>query len=571
MFETVDQEVSDPRLTPDQLLKQLESIESGNERLKQLRKVITSAEIYEDKRFTIPRGADGKPDWESNAYYLNEQPVDPLKCFESTSWSPHSPYNQAETWQSYYDRVQTALSQDTDYEALAALEDAFNQEVVYSLLEITPEFIEVLLEKTGMEPEGILMAGSGSEVLLAVWELYGSANAVITDENGSDIVKTLRSKLKALEVTIRDGLNLVKKPERIIKSMSNALFGKERANAEATEEIAEPQFCQYVLVPKTGADLSGQVATLAQEVAEFNAKPENAAKQKVLVIDAIQWLGRKDPQVLGELLKLDGVAGIVITGSKAPNGPPHAGFYLESAYGASLTKAKSVDQLEQPADWLYEKPSESEAQFSEEVDPQQTAEVPGQSAPETIKRWSRLGLPRLLRVKGNLEAIKDTLESETTLYGKEAKEANHFISQYFESQGFHLAHQDPESEMPSMVTIELFGFTRKTINEIGEETAVTVPIEPILNQLAREHGILLGGPIMNKGRALLRFGLSRPLIDHIKQNPDSWQAALEANLDIIAAAFSEYRSQPNPGELPLNLNNEDATQPVITQPRRANV
>ncbi len=310
-------------------------------------------------------------------------PPHPAYSGETSSWKYHSEYAQKELWNSYYTSLVAALASGKSKEDIkgevnkllaqfrntANLElfkekQAFSDGLVRQLeaqpaeeflpLTLGSAFREILnrypLLKTIITPDQLaalkrvlieevknaymLFAASGSNAILEARGYFfpNPVKSVTTNENGSLVIDTLKKDEANTIIEIRNKDGTYKKNPVILA-----------AYIKAIEEGA--QYISFTLASKTDEGFNEILPDLAEYVYEHNRNPKYKSSPVVLMVDAVQLFGRAPESEVFQWLLVEGISGVIHTGSKAAAGPAHAGITHISTYGKTVTGTVStVDQ-----------------------------------------------------------------------------------------------------------------------------------------------------------------------------------------------------------------------------------
>ncbi len=182
----------------------------------------------------------------------------------------------------------------------------------------------------------LIVTKSGADAIIAAMDLTesGNENVVSTDENGSGVIAAL-DKIRQLKnkkfekIALRDSQGELRSKVDLVRDWSDAID-------------AGARFLSVTLVSKTGEIYDDVVKEVAAIVADHNK--ENPTDKIVMVVDAVQMMGRDEMTNIFKWLNEEGVMFVTHSGSKAAGGIPHAGFLWSNQEGKDYIKDSAIDK-----------------------------------------------------------------------------------------------------------------------------------------------------------------------------------------------------------------------------------
>jgi GGDEF domain-containing protein/prophage maintenance system killer protein len=201
---------------------------------------------------------------------------------------------------------------------------------------IDAQIFKALLSKT-IANTRMYVASSGSNAINMLNELVFGRDvpSVATNENGKEVLDELRKNPASRIISVRDLAGQPKGESVILQEYVDAfrLHGVRKVS--------------FTFTTKTEIAYRSILSILAVEVAAWNKEhPEDPVK---LFVDMIQEFGREPEVDVFRWLLVEGIYGVIHSGSKAAAGPAHAGFVYISPYAQTLDAASLPDTLQSVA------------------------------------------------------------------------------------------------------------------------------------------------------------------------------------------------------------------------------
>jgi hypothetical protein len=172
---------------------------------------------------------------------------------------------------------------------------------------------------------------NGARDLLAPHLKENGKKSAATYENGSEVLAEID-----IKINLRDIDNERLTDDLLLKKWQDAIHGGAR-------------FISFTLASKSGRrydDLGRQIAAMVRTHNELHPKDTIT-----LVVDAVQMIGRDDHKYVFDWLSVDGVDGVVHTGSKAPGGLAHAGYLWLNKSGMKKLRTNHMSDETNRAIW----------------------------------------------------------------------------------------------------------------------------------------------------------------------------------------------------------------------------
>ncbi|HEX7017602.1 MAG TPA: hypothetical protein VF209_01695 [Patescibacteria group bacterium] len=451
----------------------------------------------------------------------NHQPADilsPVFSGESSSWNFRTTRFLTKLWQSYRQRVSETIlkSAESDYDASF---ERIRGEIRKDFWQVFNSYGAFLREQGAdfSHRQRVTVAGSGADAIRVAYDLTCSSlppelvagSAATTTENGSGVYELPLGEDKKGLVALRSDLD--------IENTNQEISDQELVEFYTRQIDQGVSFISLTLASKTGVryDISHTSEPSVMEQVLAYAAEKNAQVQPVVIIlDAVQLVGRVPfAQVLSYLEK-PGVSGLVHTGSKGPGGAPHAGCIIWSEMGRQQV-TDNTSKL-------------SPAQRQQVVQNLRSREVvysPYAMLPESNRQWDVMAS---LRAMDNMVAVG---EAEKILahssYAETVAAINDFYTQIFHTAGFRILSND----LPNIIAME-------PPDGLRSETHA----HAFLGHIA-EQGIAFGGFLKENHYPIFRWGIAIDLIHLVQQQEISLTEYQDQLVQALASAKAAVLSQ----------------------------
>ncbi|MBP6993646.1 GNAT family N-acetyltransferase [Candidatus Woesebacteria bacterium] len=371
----------------------------------------------------------------SGGKVMPKKPTNSAHSLEASSWKIYSKYLQGDLWEKYATELMSILgnsrlTREAMRTQVVALMKRFDQEASDLFSHARREYVPALIAQITAEniqrpPEELsavvravydsymVYGGSGSDAINLIKSIFkGGSNFGTSRENGSDVYS-------GIDESKGDKLLDLRHPNATAIAKTVILEGyKQMIHVFGIRKIS------FTLASKTVIQYDDILPELAVYVQQWNI--DHPDDPVILAVDAVQTFGRAPLWETFKWMTVPGISAVVHSGSKAAEGPAHAGFLNVTAYGRQFLKPQYQGDALRRAD---------------------------------LDIFARLHISDLLRIVGNMRAIRAmwALGENYQLHSPLAKAAADGYYEFFKRFGFNPLQEiglETEKTLVSMLSWE---------------------------------------------------------------------------------------------------------------------